>query len=1313
MPRTAPVPNIPAIPGMNPGAWVKGGGGGGGSGNGNGKGGKNGQGASGQGGGDGASGGGPGAGSCGPGSGGGCPSPRHGNGGTAAGDPVDPITGRMYTVPSVDLALPGLIPFILRRSYSTDVLDLDVGLGPGWAHSFAWRIEARRRTLRITVPQSSPLFVERPGVGSHEELPVGRLSEHAWGFTIESGHLTYVFDVREGRQFHLSRIQDGYGNRIDLHFTDGALDELHDSVARRVRVARHRDGRIAAFEVLVPGEGWRSFVRYRYDTRGDLTEVTDALGATQSFVYDDEHRMVQRREAGGLVAEFRYDARGRCVESWCHRAGNDALDLQVTAPAAGGAPSRTFLHVRIGYQDDFTEVRTSRSLRIIDGHPLGKPARSVFAGGVHEYEYDGAGNLRQYRNAVGAEWLLARNAAGQVVREVDPLGGNTEYTFDERGFIDSMTGPLGTTVRYERDACGKVRSFHDDMGAVGAYEYDRRGLLTSASLPNGAVTRMAYDELANRVRVIEPDGATRHIHYDFLGRITSFSDARSGVTSFSYDAMGRVTALRTPQGAVTQMEYDADGNLCRRVDPDGRSTTLRWSGFHVVSEVRRPDGTVVQYRYDREQDLVRVINEGGEEHLIQRDVEGRVAGERTFDGRELEYTHDGEGRLLELRESGRTVAHEYDLLGRLVARTYPDDVKHTFAYDAVGRLLTASTPDVECRFEYDARGNVVREDVIHAGRSTTSQATYDQLGKVVRVTDPSGSMAVVRDVVGRPTQVHYGDVAPLRFAYDADGLRTEHVLPLGGTIRSRADADRRPTEVVVHRASGGPGAGEPQWVGGVHPGESMRRGWAWSPAGCMIADSDPTRGPLRELLRDANGRVLEVREGARQKRFGYGHTGDLYEADTHRVYGPAGRILERGAVRFVYDDHGRVIERVVGDQRWVLSWSDDDRLRSVTTPDGTEAHYTYDVFARRVAKRVLRDGVAIHTTRYAWRGDVLVYEETRDARGRKRERTFVTIPGTFTPIAQQEVVDGRVGAWAHYVHSPQGAPIALCDGAGEVLERMDVGAYGDVDGAPSTPWRLPGLWADEDTGLAFTRLRAYDPSVGCFLRPEPLGLAASLKSYAYADFFAPEVIDADGLARATVFGPPGSDGTIPVLGVGQSGNDADGLHPAVTAALPPRDLQPNRVNDSRGRCAEPAAMSDALRGWEARNPPARCHPPDGSWQRNLRTALGEIDANGGIAATNGSGARNLPACENCGQMVARLHALAGTTPPNGIINAGEAGGFTGPAFQPTPAQLAQPGNAAYSGMPNAQYDNGGAPWPGGPPTLGTWQNNAGVWTRVQ
>ncbi|WP_437954923.1 DUF6531 domain-containing protein [Sorangium sp. So ce119] len=138
--RTAPVPNIPAIPGMNPGVFVLGGGGGGGGGagkGGRGKGGK--QGANGKNGGKGAQGGGKGA--CGAGqgdlNGGSCPKHHKGkksgkkSGKASKGDPVDVVTGHVFTLPAADVSLPGPLPLEIARRYRSASAQRDVGLGFG------------------------------------------------------------------------------------------------------------------------------------------------------------------------------------------------------------------------------------------------------------------------------------------------------------------------------------------------------------------------------------------------------------------------------------------------------------------------------------------------------------------------------------------------------------------------------------------------------------------------------------------------------------------------------------------------------------------------------------------------------------------------------------------------------------------------------------------------------------------------------------------------------------------------------------------------------------------------------------------------------------------------------------------------------------------------------------------------------------------------------------------------------------------------------------------------------------------------------
>jgi RHS repeat-associated protein len=1224
----------------------------------------------------------------------------------------------VYTVEVVDLALPGPLPLVVARSYSSATRDLDVGLGPGWTHSLAWLIEERRSTIRVVEPGAAPTVAPRLSPGSSLLLPCGRLTRYPWGYALDQRGITRIFEVRRGRSWLLSRAHDVNHNLIQLTYEGGILRELTDSAGRQILVKRRPDGHITSFEVQSPVDHARSasFRTYEYDERRDLVAAVDAEGHAQRFEYDGDHQLVRRREPGGLTAEFVYDRAGRCVESWCHREGRDGLDEEAPAVLADGhTRAKGFMHVKILYAKGYSEVVNSRAIRRMDGNELDKTDRSVWSGGVHTFGYDEAGNVVEYGDALGNLWQTARDAMGQVRSTTDPLGGTTKIARDARGDVIAVTSALGSTVGYARDERGRLLSIRDELGVVASFEYDERGLVVAATLPNGGVTRMGYDGHGNRTRIVEPDGATRQIRYDFFGRVQSFTDARGHETHYAYDPCGRLRSVRTPSGATTVVEYDVDGNRMRTISPDGRAITLRWGGLHVVTEVQRADGHVVRYRYDREQDLVRIVDEIGQEHRFVRRGEGRIVEERTFDGRSIRYRHDDAGRVVQEQEGTRTVEYAYDPAGRLIERAYSDDRKDVLGYDAVGRLVSLQTDDAVCSFTYDARGGIVRESVRHGGRETVSVWERDAMGKAVRVTDAAGTLGVRRDVVGRPIELHQGAGAPIQFRYDRAGCEIERALPGGGRVVMDRSVDGGVTRLAVTGTSVAPevGPGEPAWIGRIPTAETTLRAYTRSPAGRVLAVED-LAGTRKELVRDANGRVTEHRTlGGASVVFGYDPSGDLHEPGVPRRHAPGGRLVERGSSVYRHDEHGRVVEKrersPEGERVWDYQWRDDHRLASVRAPDGAMISFAYDGFARRLEKRVEREGRTESVTRYAWRGDVLVHEIRERAQESGdpivEERSYLVSPGSLLPLAHRESRDGATGASVYYVRSPLGAPEALVEDTGDVIAELDLTVLGRLAGpeASLTPLRLPGQYADEETGLCYNRHRYYDPETGHFLSPEPLGLAASLKAYAYADFHGPELVDVDGLAvQSAVFGPEDSEGVTPVLGTGKSGGDPDDLHPAVKAALPPtEDLAPNRSTDSRGKCAEPAAMSDHLYGWEAANPPNKCNPPDPNWQKNLGSAMNQIDPNGGIASGTKKG--GLPACENCGQMVARLYALSGQTPPSGVIVPGTAGGITAPMMNPTDAQLNNPANAAQNG----------GPWPGGPATLGTYTHDGTTLTAVQ
>jgi RHS repeat-associated protein len=47
------------------------------------------------------------------------------------------------------------------------------------------------------------------------------------------------------------------------------------------------------------------------------------------------------------------------------------------------------------------------------------------------------------------------------------------------------------------------------------------------------------------------------------------------------------------------------------------------------------------------------------------------------------------------------------------------------------------------------------------------------------------------------------------------------------------------------------------------------------------------------------------------------------------------------------------------------------------------------------------------------------------------------------------------------------------------------------------PWRFPGQYEDEETGLYYNRFRYYDPSIGRYISQDPLGLLGGFWLYGY------------------------------------------------------------------------------------------------------------------------------------------------------------------------------------------------------------------------
>ncbi len=329
--------------------------------------------------------------------------------------------------------------------------------------------------------------------------------------------------------------------------------------------------------------------------------------------------------------------------------------------------------------------------------------------------------------------------------------------------------------------------------------------------------------------------------------------------------------------------------------------------------------------------------------------------------------------------------------------------------------------------------------------------------------------------------------------------------------------------------------------------------------------------PLRTIYTqyDSIGQLIAAKRGGLHEVFEYDVTGSL-----QNVLGDLGQVgrvrpwdMHPGNVltatpeaRYENDLRGRRTRKAtkppgsgsgqgprVGEEITDYSWDTRDRLREVKLPDGRRVRFTYDAFARRVRKEVIpaeradfagmvklalvagKDALPkSRVVEFLWDGDVLAREIESGAE--KKARVFVHHPGTFVPMLQAE--DGAVFT---YVNDHLGMPKELVDQDGRVAWAGSHSAWGRVaetwrdpraKRGVETPFRLLGQYADEETGLCYTRFRYFDAGTGRWCSPDPLGIGGG-KNLLGFDGSVTFAVDPLGLACDDPAGPD----NVPVLAV--------------------------------------------------------------------------------------------------------------------------------------------------------------------------------------
>ncbi|WP_347728008.1 RHS repeat-associated core domain-containing protein [Streptomyces sp. CAU 1734] len=447
----------------------------------------------------------------------------------------------------------------------------------------------------------------------------------------------------------------------------------------------------------------------------------------------------------------------------------------------------------------------------------------------------------------------------------------------------------------------------------------------------------------------------------------------------------------------------------------------------------------------------------------------------------MRFAHDALGRVVSRDASGAVTTFTYDVFDRIAEAVGPD-ATITFLRDRHGRLKSETVNGRTLEYGHDALGRRISRTTPSGAVSTW---THDAAGRRASLTTSGRTLTFERDAVGRETTRRIGDTLTLENTFDQLGR-------LSGQLISHGDR-------------------------GI-----QRRGYTYRADGNLIATEDRLTGPRTYDL-DPAGRVTAVHAADWTETYAYdaagnqtnatwpaGHPGQ--EATGPRAY--TGTVITRaGSIRYEHDGLGRVTLRQKTrlsrkPDTWRYTWDAEDRLTGVTTPDGATWRYRYDPLGRRISKRKTAGGGRADPSQviFTWDGGTLCEEVTVDLSARPVSLTWDHLG--LHPVAQteriydsrspQSLIDDRFFAIATDLI---GTPAELIDEDGLLAWQSRRTLWGTTawarDSVAYTPLRFPGQYFDPESGLHYNFHRHYDPEVGRYLSPDPLGLAPAPNPSAY------------------------------------------------------------------------------------------------------------------------------------------------------------------------------------------------------------------------
>lgn len=421
------------------------------------------------------------------------------------------------------------------------------------------------------------------------------------------------------------------------------------------------------------------------------------------------------------------------------------------------------------------------------------------------YKYDAVGNLIQVIDPKGEKSTFTYNSLNMLIAKFKPETGLKNYTYNDKGLLHKEKDAKGQSIGYTYDPIGRLisKATYTTYGKIEKiqktiqYTYDNQsvknglGRLSKVSMPEGT-----YEFLYNNNGEVKEERVTLK-GLDLNG--DKIADPL--ITRYLYDAQGRLVQVTNPDQSMVNYEFsDYDGNLLSIKEQSGLNTQVntlasysRYNSNGVAEQANYGNGVNANWKYD----------------VLGR-IQSASMSKGSFIHQNFAYTWNRANKMKSIQD--RRVTRDQDL-------------SQTFAYDQIGRLISATGVYGKETYDYDPAGNrllgnqsyyvydinakhKLNEVINPKTRAVLFTYTYDRNGNIIQKNNPNPTPDYDASTNGpfkaSLTQYQYDEENRLvnvsinnqmvnRFTYDENGKRlskmeadstiTYYVSPLYEVVR--------------------------------------------------------------------------------------------------------------------------------------------------------------------------------------------------------------------------------------------------------------------------------------------------------------------------------------------------------------------------------------------------------------------------------------------------------------------------------------------------------------------------------------------------